>query len=115
MSANKETEIEESEDTLSESKSGSSSVPPFKFRREPIRGGQKIGRNILCPCGSGNKYKYCCLKKKEQNIINQLRMAELNKEAREYVHGYDKKEGIEKPKEEKKFTSHGVAKSQSTA
>lgn len=23
----------------------------------------KIGRNDLCPCGSGKKYKYCCLEK----------------------------------------------------
>lgn len=25
---------------------------------------QKIGRNDLCPCGSGKKYKACCLQKK---------------------------------------------------
>lgn len=24
---------------------------------------EKIGRNELCPCGSGKKYKQCCLKK----------------------------------------------------
>lgn len=23
--------------------------------------GPKIGRNAKCPCGSGNKYKKCCL------------------------------------------------------
>jgi uncharacterized protein YecA (UPF0149 family) len=22
----------------------------------------KIGRNAPCPCGSGNKYKHCCMK-----------------------------------------------------
>ena len=28
----------------------------------------KIGRNQLCPCGSGLKYKKCCLNKtKEEN------------------------------------------------
>ncbi|MBN1411478.1 MAG: zinc-dependent peptidase [Spirochaetales bacterium] len=27
--------------------------------------GKKLGRNSLCPCGSGKKYKYCCLKKKK--------------------------------------------------
>jgi len=28
---------------------------------EPIRNsGRKIGRNELCPCGSGKKYKHCC-------------------------------------------------------
>ncbi|MEO5347238.1 MAG: preprotein translocase subunit SecA [Magnetococcus sp. YQC-9] len=26
------------------------------FRRE----GEKVGRNAVCPCGSGKKYKYCC-------------------------------------------------------
>jgi uncharacterized protein YecA (UPF0149 family) len=27
------------------------------------RTGQKIGRNDACPCGSGKKYKKCCLGK----------------------------------------------------
>ncbi len=26
----------------------------------PVRKGQKVGRNDLCPCGSGLKYKKCC-------------------------------------------------------
>ena len=31
---------------------------------EPIRNtGVKIGRNDPCPCGSGKKYKQCCLRK----------------------------------------------------
>ncbi|MGE0407611.1 MAG: SEC-C metal-binding domain-containing protein, partial [Candidatus Korobacteraceae bacterium] len=25
-----------------------------------VRGGNKVGRNDLCPCGSGKKYKKCC-------------------------------------------------------
>ena len=28
---------------------------------EPIRTGPKIGRNDPCPCGSGKKYKKCCI------------------------------------------------------
>jgi hypothetical protein len=28
-----------------------------------VRGSPKIGRNDPCPCGSGKKYKHCCLKK----------------------------------------------------
>jgi hypothetical protein len=28
-----------------------------------VRKGEKIGRNMPCPCGSGKKYKQCCLKK----------------------------------------------------
>jgi uncharacterized protein YecA (UPF0149 family) len=26
-----------------------------------VRGGAKVGRNDPCPCGSGKKYKKCCL------------------------------------------------------
>jgi preprotein translocase subunit SecA len=32
-------------------------------RPEPGRAGQKVGRNDACPCGSGKKYKKCCLAK----------------------------------------------------
>ena len=27
---------------------------------KPVRTGAKVGRNDLCPCGSGKKYKKCC-------------------------------------------------------
>jgi uncharacterized protein len=30
------------------------------FRREPRGNTAKVGRNDLCPCGSGKKYKRCC-------------------------------------------------------
>ena len=30
---------------------------------QPVRTEPKIGRNELCPCGSGKKYKNCCIKK----------------------------------------------------
>lgn len=34
----------------------------FDRRRVPIRReSEKIGRNQLCPCGSGRKYKKCCI------------------------------------------------------
>ncbi|HEY5501247.1 MAG TPA: preprotein translocase subunit SecA [Candidatus Humimicrobiaceae bacterium] len=29
-------------------------------KKEPIINSEKIGRNDLCPCGSGKKYKKCC-------------------------------------------------------
>ncbi len=29
-------------------------------RKEPVRKGEKVGRNDPCPCGSGKKYKKCC-------------------------------------------------------
>lgn len=28
--------------------------------RQPARSSPKIGRNDLCPCGSGKKFKKCC-------------------------------------------------------
>ncbi|MDD2511045.1 MAG: preprotein translocase subunit SecA [Syntrophomonas sp.] len=28
--------------------------------KKPVRVGKKVGRNDLCPCGSGKKYKKCC-------------------------------------------------------
>jgi Mlc titration factor MtfA (ptsG expression regulator) len=31
--------------------------------RELKRGRKKLGRNSPCPCGSGEKYKHCCLKR----------------------------------------------------
>ncbi len=34
----------------------------WKARRQPAKSpaGKKVGRNELCPCGSGRKYKRCC-------------------------------------------------------
>ena len=29
-------------------------------KAQPVRVGEKIGRNDPCPCGSGKKYKKCC-------------------------------------------------------
>jgi len=31
----------------------------------PVAIGKKVGRNDLCPCGSGRKYKQCCERKQE--------------------------------------------------
>ena len=31
-----------------------------KIHKEPVRVEKKVGRNDLCPCGSGKKYKSCC-------------------------------------------------------
>ena len=36
---------------------------PAERRPEAARSGQKVGRNEPCPCGSGKKYKKCCLAK----------------------------------------------------
>jgi preprotein translocase subunit SecA len=35
-------------------------VAVMEERPQPfVRGGQKVGRNDPCPCGSGKKYKHC--------------------------------------------------------
>ena len=31
--------------------------------KQPIKNENKVGRNDPCPCGSGKKYKQCCLAK----------------------------------------------------
>lgn len=33
---------------------------PLPTPVDPIRTGEKPGRNSPCPCGSGKKYKACC-------------------------------------------------------
>jgi len=34
-----------------------------EVKHEPLRNtGKKVGRNDPCPCGSGKKYKACCLR-----------------------------------------------------
>jgi tetratricopeptide (TPR) repeat protein len=41
-------------------------LPPGYYAPPPkpfVRENQKIGRNDSCPCGSGKKYKKCCLNK----------------------------------------------------
>jgi len=38
----------------------SKSQPLFKIKHKPLKS-TKIGRNEMCPCNSGLKYKKCCL------------------------------------------------------
>jgi len=33
----------------------------FCRKTRPIRVGTRVGRNDLCPCGSGIKHKHCCV------------------------------------------------------
>ena len=44
---------ETAEDALAEPEETAEKTQPF------VRGGQKVGRNDPCPCGSGKKYKQC--------------------------------------------------------
>ena len=40
-----------------------SSTGPVSVRESFVRNEEKIGRNDPCPCGSGKKYKKCCMNK----------------------------------------------------
>jgi preprotein translocase subunit SecA len=33
--------------------------PPVDAQGTFVRGDRKVGRNELCPCGSGKKFKHC--------------------------------------------------------
>ncbi len=39
--------------------------PPFQSPFQPSE--PKVGRNDPCPCGSGKKYKHCCLRREEDS------------------------------------------------
>ena len=40
---------------------GYDEIPEYEEKPEPVRrDAPKVGRNDLCPCGSGKKYKHCC-------------------------------------------------------
>jgi hypothetical protein len=39
------------------------SDPEVSVSSTITRQGERIGRNAACPCGSGRKYKQCCLRK----------------------------------------------------
>jgi len=41
-------------------KKGESSKDEGQKRNEPLLAGPRVGRNDLCPCGSGKKFKKCC-------------------------------------------------------
>lgn len=55
---------------------------------------RKIGRNDPCPCGSGKKYKYCCLNKPKDLIDSIESVQERNKCLEDYPEvGKEKQEG----------------------
>jgi hypothetical protein len=54
-----EDDLEKEVDFLERNGGSSSLQKPLPTRREPA----KVGRNDPCPCGSGKKYKFCCLMK----------------------------------------------------
>ena len=36
-------------------------APEVKIKQDPIIKEETVGRNDPCPCGSGKKYKKCCM------------------------------------------------------
>lgn len=58
----------------------------------------KIGRNDPCPCGSGKKYKKCCMNKPKQEVEEEDGMIESRQEQKRWLKDYpesadERKEG----------------------
>jgi SEC-C motif len=57
--ADEDDDLDEEVDFLDRNGSSANVQRPLSPRRELA----KVGRNDPCPCGSGKKYKFCCLAK----------------------------------------------------
>ena len=44
-----------------------------KRPKQLVRKYEKIGRNDMCPCGSGKKYKNCCMKTGEYEGLEEFK------------------------------------------
>ena len=42
---------------------GTSGTSDMTVKKQPVRAANKVGPNDPCPCGSGKKYKKCCMQK----------------------------------------------------
>ena len=46
---------------------------------EPIRNrGERVGRNDPCPCGSGKKFKNCCMRQERQRTLSAIAFDEAS-------------------------------------
>lgn len=54
--------IDEPRRSLGHIKKGAARKSKARGVRVQPRTEPKVGRNEPCPCGSGKKYKYCCIK-----------------------------------------------------
>lgn len=64
--------VETSMDTLQNVIANSTVPVNYGYYRKPIqqvRDGVKIGRNDTCPCGSGKKFKHCCINTGKYNQV----------------------------------------------
>lgn len=57
-----ESDLETAMSSLARTSPSVEEEPPDYERPEPIRAAPRPGRNDPCPCGSGKKYKKCCLR-----------------------------------------------------
>ena len=55
---------------------------PKRFNPRQLKKQPKIGRNDTCSCGSGEKYKRCCLLKQEDYYVKQ---ADIKKQVDELL------------------------------
>jgi preprotein translocase subunit SecA len=46
---------------------GTGAASQSAVKKTPIKKAQKTGPNDPCPCGSGKKYKKCCMQKEKQS------------------------------------------------
>jgi len=49
----------------------------------------KVGRNDRCPCGSGKKYKKCCLQKESQSKQRQVKVVRATSQNPNWMVDYD--------------------------
>ena len=47
------------------------SAPDKSLKQQPVRSNKKAGPNDPCPCGSGKKYKKCCMQKDKASGMEQ--------------------------------------------
>ena len=47
------------------------SAPDKSIKQQPVRANKKAGPNDPCPCGSGKKYKKCCMQKDKASGMEQ--------------------------------------------
>lgn len=61
-----EEEIEREEVAINATATSGSQSETQEVKKQPVRRTEKVGRNQPCPCGSGKKYKNCCLKEERK-------------------------------------------------
>ena len=50
---------------------GTAAAEMATVKKVPVRKEKKVGPNDPCPCGSGKKYKKCCMQKDKESGMEQ--------------------------------------------